>query len=33
MYACAVVPALAILPALLLPSSRGSRRLAPEPVV
>jgi MFS transporter, FSR family, fosmidomycin resistance protein len=33
MYACAVVPALAILPAVLLPSSRGSRRLAPEPVV
>ncbi|HET8873577.1 MAG TPA: MFS transporter [Gaiellaceae bacterium] len=33
MYACAVVPALAIVPAVLLPSSRGSRRLAPEPVV
>lgn len=33
MYLCAAVPALAIVPALLLPSSRGSRRLAPEPVV
>lgn len=33
MYLCAAVPALAILPALLLPSPRGSRRLAPEPVV
>jgi MFS transporter, FSR family, fosmidomycin resistance protein len=33
MYACAVVPAFAIVPAALLPSPRGSRRLAPEPVV
>jgi MFS transporter, FSR family, fosmidomycin resistance protein len=33
MYACAVIPALAILPALLLPSPRGRRRLAPEPVM
>jgi FSR family fosmidomycin resistance protein-like MFS transporter len=33
MYACAVVPAFAIVPAVLLPSPRGSRRLAPEPVV
>ena len=33
MYACAVIPALAILPALLLPSPRGRPRLAPEPVM
>ena len=33
MYACAVVPAFAIVPAVLLPSPRASRRLAPEPVV
>jgi MFS transporter, FSR family, fosmidomycin resistance protein len=33
MYACAVVPVLAIVPAVLLPSPRVSRRLAPEPVV
>jgi MFS transporter, FSR family, fosmidomycin resistance protein len=33
MYACAVVPALAVVPAVLLPSPHGSRRLAPEPVV
>jgi FSR family fosmidomycin resistance protein-like MFS transporter len=33
MYACAAVPALAIVLALLLPSPRAPRRLAPEPVL
>jgi FSR family fosmidomycin resistance protein-like MFS transporter len=33
MYACAAVPALAIVPGLLLPSSRAPRRLAAEPVL
>jgi FSR family fosmidomycin resistance protein-like MFS transporter len=33
MYACAAVPALAIVPGLLLPSSRAPRRLEPEPVL
>jgi FSR family fosmidomycin resistance protein-like MFS transporter len=33
MYACAAVPALAIVLALLLPSPRARRRLAPEPVL
>jgi MFS transporter, FSR family, fosmidomycin resistance protein len=33
MYACAAVPALAIVPGLLLPSPRAPRRLAPEPVL
>ena len=33
MYACAVVPAVAIVLGLLLPSSRARRGLAPEPVV
>ncbi|HEX2287291.1 MAG TPA: MFS transporter [Gaiellaceae bacterium] len=33
MYACAVVPALAIIPGLMLPSSRAPRRLEPEPVL
>ena len=32
MYACAAVPALAVVPGLMLPSSRTPRRLAPEPV-
>ena len=33
MYACAAIPALAIVLGLLLPSSRARRPLAPEPVV
>jgi FSR family fosmidomycin resistance protein-like MFS transporter len=33
MYACAAVPALAIVLGLLLPSPRAPRRLAPEPVL
>jgi hypothetical protein len=33
MYACAVVPALAIVLAAFLPSPRAPRRLAPEPVL
>jgi MFS transporter, FSR family, fosmidomycin resistance protein len=33
MYACAAVPALAIVLAVLLPSPRAPRRLAPEPVL
>jgi FSR family fosmidomycin resistance protein-like MFS transporter len=33
MYACAAIPALAIVLALLLPSPRARRRLAPEPVL
>ena len=33
MYACAAIPALAILPGLLLPSPRRRRALAPEPVM
>jgi hypothetical protein len=33
MYACAAVPALAVVLGLLLPSSRARRRLAPEPVM
>jgi MFS transporter, FSR family, fosmidomycin resistance protein len=33
MYACAAVPALAIVPAFMLPSSRAPRRLEPEPVL
>jgi FSR family fosmidomycin resistance protein-like MFS transporter len=33
MYACAGIPALAIVLALLLPSPRAPRRLAPEPVL
>lgn len=33
MYACAAIPALAIVLGLLLPSARASRRLAPEPVL
>ena len=33
MYACAAVPALAIVPGLLLPSPRRRRTLAPEPVM
>ena len=33
MYACAAIPALAIVPGLLLPSPRAPRRLAPEPVL
>jgi FSR family fosmidomycin resistance protein-like MFS transporter len=33
MYACAVVPALAIIPGFMLPSSRAPRRLEPEPVL
>jgi FSR family fosmidomycin resistance protein-like MFS transporter len=33
MYACAAISAVAIPPALLLPSPRGRRRLAPEPVM
>lgn len=32
MYACAAVPALAIIPGIMLPSSRAPRRLQPEPV-
>jgi FSR family fosmidomycin resistance protein-like MFS transporter len=33
MYACAAVPALAIVLGFMLPSSRAPRRLAPEPVL
>jgi FSR family fosmidomycin resistance protein-like MFS transporter len=33
MYACAAGPALAIVPTLLLPSPRGSRRLTADPVM
>ena len=33
MYACAAIPALAIVPGLLLPSPRRRRSLAPEPVM
>jgi MFS transporter, FSR family, fosmidomycin resistance protein len=33
MYACAAIPALAIIPGFLLPSPRAPRRLAPEPVL
>jgi MFS transporter, FSR family, fosmidomycin resistance protein len=33
MYACAGIPALAIVLAFLLPSPRAPRRLAPEPVL
>jgi FSR family fosmidomycin resistance protein-like MFS transporter len=33
MYACAAIPALAIVLGLVLPSPRASRRLAPEPVL
>ncbi len=33
MYACAVIPALAVVLGLMLPSSRGRRELAPEPVM